>query len=309
MDREIGEVHEWSSGFLNEGSSVELDSTMAIKESWVVARCCGLRFGSTWFIACYEGIGWKDFSNGRNHRCVHCLIGVWFANVIGGRQPAQIKRCAILKHWKSNQVKCSLQQSSKWRLWRTMEYRQWMPQQPQPFEFANVLEQLFAGHWLNLVCRKHLGLWLRSKKQLRDWKQTQLLMMQGLLLDFCTIRQMFCWGHCYTCCGRCCWLEKCRKRGNKLCSTCCPKPGEQNQHPTFVNCCGQAVIPNFCIFGAGSNRGNFGRGTSQRKQHGFRTDRCIEEHLPTTNSHLVKTLTFDVPMWHTCRNIAGYVGC
>jgi len=31
---------------------------------------------------------------------------------------------------------------------------------------------------------------------------------------------------------------------------------------------------------------------------------CLQQ-----TSHLVKTLTFDVPMWHTCRNIAGYVGC
>ena len=35
----------------------------------------------------------RSFPIGLDHRCVHCLI------CIGGVRPAQIKRCAKLKHW------------------------------------------------------------------------------------------------------------------------------------------------------------------------------------------------------------------
>ena len=53
-----------------------------------------------------------------------------------------------LRVWKSNQLERLLGQSSKWKILRTMEYGtgRWLPEQPQPFEFANMLEQLFAGN-------------------------------------------------------------------------------------------------------------------------------------------------------------------
>ena len=53
-----------------------------------------------------------------------------------------------LRDWKSNQLERLLKQSSKWKILRTMDYGtgRWLPQQPQPFEFANMLEQLFAGN-------------------------------------------------------------------------------------------------------------------------------------------------------------------
>ena len=111
-----------------------------------------------------------------------------------------------LRDWKSNQVKCFLKQSSKWKLLRTMEYGtgRWMQQQPQPFEFANMLEQLFVGNLGMPIAQPCLteAPWTMAevKKGVAPLKANKAADDAGL----CTIRRRSCWRHCYTCFGRCC---------------------------------------------------------------------------------------------------------
>ena len=76
-----------------------LDSTMAIQESWTCKRAVDGALVQLDFLLPNLRVrvmrAWVDqsFPIGLDYRCVHCLI------CIGGVRPAQIKRCAKLKHW------------------------------------------------------------------------------------------------------------------------------------------------------------------------------------------------------------------
>ena len=76
-----------------------LDSTMAIQESWTCKRAVDGALVQLDFLLANLRVrvtrAWVDqsFPIGLHHRGVHCLI------CIGGVRPAQIKRCAKLKHW------------------------------------------------------------------------------------------------------------------------------------------------------------------------------------------------------------------
>ena len=92
--------------------------------------------------------------------------------------------------------------------------------------WRNCLQEILACLWPNVVRQRHLRLWLSSRWQLHDSRQTRLLMMHGWSLNSSTTPR-FCWRQCRTCFGGRSWLERCRQRGHKLYSTCCRKQRKQ----------------------------------------------------------------------------------
>ena len=335
---------------------------------------------------------WVDqsFPIGLDHCCVHCLI------CIGGIRPAQIKRCATLKHWqpyldengtpsgfhttvataltnlslvsaealeqclvvagrnhgrrgsqqlrfvssrlltdlrfrrrqtndpqeqkylsfqirklhrqelrdwKSNQIKCLLKKVSKRKLLRTMEYGtgRWMPHQPQPVEFANMLEQLFAGNlgmpmvrpylteapWTMAELKKAIAR-LKANKAADDaglvaelLHRSPQVMLEALLHLF---RRVLLTGRVPETWKQTIFNMLPKTRGTKSTSDFRPIAVVRLLYKTFA----------YLVLG----RIKATLDTAQpEEQHGFRADRRIEEHLLTTNIVLDKTLSLDVPVW------------
>ena len=152
-----------------------------------------------------------------------------------------------------------LEQFSKWKILRTMDYGtgRWLPEQPQPFEFADMLEQLFAGNpgrpmaepclteapWTMAELKKAITRLKTSKAADDVGLVAELLhhspevMLEALLLALVS-DGAFHW----------------RSAGNM--ETNCIQHVAENKGSKInirlsSDCCGQAVIQNICVFGAG----------------------------------------------------------
>ena len=208
-----------------------------------------------------------------------------------------------LRDWKSNQMERLLEQSSKWKILRTMDYGigRWLPEQPQPFEFADMLEQLFAGNpgrpmvepclteapWTMAELKKAITR-LKTNKAADDvglvaelLHHSPEVMLEALLHLFRTV--LFTGEVPET------WKQTVfnmlpKTRGAKSTSDFRPIAVVRLLYKTFA----------YLVLGRIEATLDAGQ---PEEPHGFRADRRIEEHLLTTNLVLDKTLSLDVPVW------------
>ena len=208
-----------------------------------------------------------------------------------------------LRDRKSNQMERLLEQSSNWKILRTMDSGtgRWLPEQPQPFEFADLLEQLFAGNpgrpmvepclteapWTMAELKKAITR-LKTNKAADDvglvaelLHHSPEVMLEALLHLFRTV--LFTGEVPET------WKQTVfnmlpKTRGAKSTSDFRPIAVVRLLYKTFA----------YLVLGRIEATLDAGQ---PEEQHGSRADRRIEEHLLTTNLVLDKTLSLDVPVW------------
>ena len=208
-----------------------------------------------------------------------------------------------LRDWKSNQTERLLEQSSKWKILRTMDYGtgRWLPEQPQPFEFADMLEQLFAGNpgrpmvepclteapWTMAELKKAITR-LKTNKVADDvglvaelLHHSPEVMLEALLHLFRTVL----------------FTGEVPETWKQTVFNMLPKTRGAKSTSDFRPIAVVRMLYNaFAYLVLGRIEATLDAGQPE-EQHGFRADRRIEEHLLTTNLVLDKTLSLDVPMW------------
>ena len=208
-----------------------------------------------------------------------------------------------LRDWKSNQLERLLGQSSKWKILRTVEYGtgRWLPEQPQPFEFANMLEQLFAGDlgmpmaqpclteapWTMAELKMAVAR-LKANKAADDaglvaelLHHSPEVMLEAMLHLF---RRTLLTGEVPETWKQTIFNILPKTRGAKSTSDFRPIAVVRLLYKTFA----------YLMLGRIEETLEAGQ---PEEQHGFRAQRRIEEHLLTTNLVLDKTLALDVPVW------------
>ena len=204
-----------------------------------------------------------------------------------------------LRDWKSNQGKCLLKQCSNWKFLRTMEYGtgRWMPQQPQPLEFANMLKQLFARKFGTPMAQSYLTEAAELRKAVARLEANKAaddaglvaellhhspeVMLEALLHLFRKVRLT---GKMPETWKQTIFNMLPKTRGAKSTSDFRPIAVDRLLYRTFA------------YFAVGRIEAILNAGQPE-EQHGFRADRRIKEHLLTTNLVLDKTLSLDVPVW------------
>ena len=209
-----------------------------------------------------------------------------------------------LPDWKSNQLERLLGQSSKWKILRTTEYGtgRWLPQQLQPFEFATMLEQeqLFAGNlgmpmaqpglteapW-TMAGLKMAVARLKAKKVPDDAGLVAELLHHSPEVMLEALWHLF---------RRTLLTGEVPGTWRQTIFNMLPKTGEAKSTSDFRPIAVVRLLhKTYAYLMLGRIEATLEAGQPEER-HGFRAQRCIEEHLLTTNLVLDQTLALDVPV-------------